>query len=164
MRASQTVAADPLRGPLNLGVRPRGLRLERRTITEPFEGRYRPRISHGGEPFYCAFDYKASPAPGVAGVEVELDDEADRESAEWFPHLRRGMRQGWLAARERGQELVGIRVIVRRVSTHPIATTACACERYGRYFIDHLSHRALCPADRADAQRGDPADPPAAGR
>jgi hypothetical protein len=134
------------------------------TIAETFEGRYRPHINHGGKPFYCAFDYTASPAPEVGGIEVELADEADRESAEWFPHLRAGMMQAWRASRERGRELVGIRVVVRRVSTHPIVTTACACERYGRSFIYYLSGRALSPAGPADAERGDPADLPAAGR
>jgi hypothetical protein len=122
------------------------------TIAERFEGRYRPYISHGGKPFYCAFDYTASPAPEVGGVEVDLAGEADPESAKWFPHLRRGMQQKWWMDCELGRELVGIRVVVRRVSVHPIATTDCACERYGRFFMDHLSRRAIRLADRADAE------------
>jgi hypothetical protein len=87
------------------------------------------------------FDFAIQPAPELRGVLVELATNADALSAEWFPHLRRGMTEGLEAARERGREWIGLRIEVRRIHIHLVATTADACDRYGRRFIvDRLPH------------------------
>lgn len=110
--------------------------MERWTIAEPFDGRYRLHISFGGGGrFWCMFDFAVHPEPGTAGVEVELGAGADAASVEWFPHIRAGMLRGLQSERERGREWVGIRVEVRRVHTHPLDTTSNGCEYYGFHFV-----------------------------
>jgi len=118
--------------------------VERWTVTESFAGRHRPHIVHGGKPYWCMFDYAVSPVPECDGVEVCLAAGADEGTAEWFPHIRRGILRGYEAARNHGREPVGIRVEIRKVHTHPIDTTAPGCERYGYSFmVDLVQHRCV---------------------
>lgn len=118
--------------------------VERWTITEPSDGRYHLHINHGGTPYWCMFDFAVRPAPGCDGVEFALAADADSVSAEWFPHLRRGMLRGLATAREHGRVWAGARVEVRKVHTHPTDTTAVGCERYGFSFaFDELPHRGV---------------------
>ncbi|WP_020475680.1 hypothetical protein [Zavarzinella formosa] len=109
--------------------------MERWTITEASDGRYRLHINHGGKPFWCMFDFTVRPAPGCDGVEFVLASDADPMSAEWFPHLHRGMLCGLDTARVHGRVWAGARVEVRKVHTHPIDTTARGCEFYGFNFV-----------------------------
>jgi hypothetical protein len=123
---------------------PEARAVERWTIAEPSDGRYRLHINHGGTPYWCMFDFAILPAPDRVGVEFALAIQADSVSAEWFPHLHRGMLRGLETAREYGREWVGVRIEVRRVHTHPTDTTARGCERYGFSFVlDELWSRGV---------------------
>jgi hypothetical protein len=118
--------------------------VERWTIAEPSDGRYRLHINHGGTPYWCMFDFAVLPAPECSGVEVWLAADADPVSAEWFPHLRRGMLRGLEAAREHGRGWVGVQVEVRKVHAHPTDTTARGCERYEFEFaLSELPRRGV---------------------
>jgi hypothetical protein len=118
--------------------------VERWTISEPFEGRYRLHINHGGRPYWCMFDFAVRPVLGCGGVEVGLAADADAASAYWFPYLRQGMQRGLETARKHGREWVGVRVEVRKVHTHPTDTTVRGCERYGFSFVlDELPSRGV---------------------
>ena len=118
--------------------------MERWTVAELSDGRYRLHINHGGTPFWCMFDFEVQPAPECGGVDVQLAADADSLSAEWFPYLRQGMLRGLEKAREHGREWAGVRVEVRKVHTHPTDTTARGCERYGFSFVlDELPRRGM---------------------
>lgn len=108
--------------------------MERWTIHQPSAGRYSLRINHGGERFWCMFDYRLQPLPEFDGVKVQLTTDADTESAEWFPHLRLGILRGMDVMRERNCVWVGIRVEVCKIHTHITDTTARSCEYYGFSF------------------------------
>lgn len=129
--------------------------MERWTVAEPSDGRYRLHINHGGTPYWCMFDFAVRPVPDGGGVEVGLIGGADADSAEWFPHLRQGMLRGLEAAREHGREWVGVWVEVRKIHTHPAATTARGCERYGFGFVwDELPHRGVQVPEQRHAEPG----------
>lgn len=109
--------------------------MRRWTMTKPTEGQYRLCINHGGKPFWCMFDYAVLLAPECDGVEIGLANDADAISAEWFPHLQRGMLQGLARLHESDDELFGMRVEIRKIYTHLTDTTARGCESYGRSFV-----------------------------
>lgn len=117
--------------------------MERYTVTESFEGRYRLHLNQGGAPMWCMFDFAVYPAPPCDGFVIELVSSADPVSSEWFPHLRLGMQRAVEAARARGREWVGVRVEIRKIHAHPVDTTARACERYGTRFVEGLSDRGV---------------------
>jgi hypothetical protein len=138
---------------VNAVVRPPEAFMERWTLTQSFSGRYRLHIQFGGRPFWCMFDYAAAPEPLSEGVEITLADGADRVSADWFPHLKRGMEQGLAEAEQRGRRLVGVRVTVQKIHEHPVDTTAYGCERYGCSFTNALVwHRAVPVAEPGQAE------------
>ena len=103
------------------------------------------------------FDYVVTPVPAVDGVEIVVGSAADADTAKWFPDLKRGMEAGWVSLQKHdGHILSGVRVEVTKIHAHPMDTTACGCERYGRIFIIELGrHRAIrvmrarvqCPRD-----------------
>jgi hypothetical protein len=133
--------------------------VERWTIAEPSDGRYRLHINHGGRPDWCMFEFAVLPAPASSEVEVGLAADADPASAEWFPHLRRGMLRGLAAAREHGRKWAGARVEVRKVHTHPVDTTAHGCERYAFTFVvEELPARGVRLPDQRPAEPGAAAD------
>lgn len=111
--------------------------MERWTIAEPFEGRYRRIINFGGRGYWCMFDFVVRPDVSCDRVEVELADSSDAESVEWFPHLRRGMLRAVDEVLASGRKWVGVRVVVRKVYTHSVDTTAYGCEQYGHAFVYH---------------------------
>src|SRR5262245_8663217 len=89
--------------------------MERRTLAESFRGTCRRFINHGGKGYWCAFDYTGSPAPECEAVEVRQSAPSDADTAKWFPHIQRGMLRGRETVRERGCDLVGIRVEVHKI-------------------------------------------------
>jgi hypothetical protein len=115
--------------------------MERWTIAEPSEGRFRPHINHGGTAFWCMLDFALLIVPESNPIEFALAVDADPISVEWFPHLRRGFLQGMEKDREHGREWIGVRVEVQKIHTHPIDTTEIGCERYGYLFVSALQHR-----------------------
>jgi len=132
--------------------------VERWTVAEPSDGRFRRHINHGGTPYWCMFDFAVLPAPECCGVEVALADDADPVTAEWFPHRRRGILRGLEVAREHSREWAGARVEVRKVHTHATDTTARGCERYGFEFaVDELPRRSVrLPEQRHAGPGGGP--------
>jgi hypothetical protein len=134
--------------------------VERWTIAEPSHGRNRLHINYGGRPYWCMFDFAVVPAPGTDGVEVGLAADADAASAEWSPHLRRGMLRGLEADREQGREWVAVRVEVRKIHAHPVDTTVRGCERYGFTFIlEELPARGVPLPEQRQAEPGVAPDP-----
>lgn len=122
--------------------------MQRYTIAERLEGRYRLHINHGGQPFWCMFDYVISPDSQSGDAEIHLATGADSETIVWFAHLRRGMLAGLERASIYGQQWVGVRIEVRKVFSHPIDTTAQACEYYGLRFVhEELSRHGLRLSD-----------------
>jgi ankyrin repeat protein len=105
------------------------------TITKPFEGPFLLKINTGGPGMFCRFHYSVSPAPECDEVEITLAADADPTSVKWFPSLRRGIQSGLESARERGRELVGIRIVIQQIEDHPIDTTERVCEFYGCNFV-----------------------------
>ena len=126
--------------------------MERRTVLEPLEGRYRLHIQFGGRPYWCMFDYVVSPQVDD-GVEIVLAATApDAVSSHWFPHIRKGMIRGLAEAEERGRRLVGVRIEVQKVFQHDVDTTEQGCERYGSSFMTSLiwDRSAPVPESRHD--------------
>lgn len=118
--------------------------MQRWTVMESFTGRYRRLINHGGLSFWCMFDYSVTLDPEANAVVVSLNSEADSKSQEWFPHLHRGIMRGCEMSTERGRELMGIRIEISKIYTHPIDTTADSCEQYGLHFIlDEVDSRSV---------------------
>ena len=121
--------------------------MERWTIPEPQAGRYRLHINFGGPGFWCMFDYAARPDPAVEGIAVAVGGSADPDTADWFPHLKRGMDEGWRTLRDDfGRVLTGVRVVVTKVHTHPVATTARGCEYYGSEFVLEFGRYRAVPS------------------
>jgi hypothetical protein len=119
--------------------------MERWTVIEPSEGRYKIHINFGGPIHYwCQFDFAVEPAPEVEGVEIRLAADADSVAAEWFPHLRAGMIRGLENAPKYGRTWQHARIEVRKVIAHSIDTTAYGCEQYGfRFVTTELPHRGV---------------------
>ena len=118
--------------------------MESWTVRESHGARYRLMINHGGQSYWCMFDYLVSPTPGNGQTEIELSADADAVSIKWFPHLRNGMLRGLVEERERGRELVGTRIEVQKVYEHSVDTTARGCETYGfNFVIDLMSGKAV---------------------
>lgn len=116
--------------------------MERLTVAECSDGRFRLIVNHGGSPYWCMFDFAVLPVPGE--VHIVLSADAEDVSAEWFPHIRQGMLRGLEAARENGREWIGVRIEIRKIHTHPIATSPRGCERYGFMFVfDELPRRGV---------------------
>ena len=124
--------------------------MERWTIAKLLSGRFRLHIQFGGRPFWCMFDYAVTPVPEVEAVAIVLAAGPDLVSAEWFPHLRRGIVRGLAEAEKRGRRLIGVRVTVRKFYEHPTDTTAYGCERYGRSFAHDLVWHQAVPAAEQD--------------
>ena len=113
--------------------------MERWTITERLADRFRLSINFGGRAFWCMFDYIASADPEVDGIEVLTSATVDSDTAEWFPHIKRGMEEGREQLKKHyGRLLTGVRIEVTKIHTHPIDTTVHGCERYGSEFIVQL--------------------------
>lgn len=105
------------------------------TLPKPFERQVRWHIntSTGISP-YCRFDVVVSLDPEIEGMDIELAPDADDDTVKWFPHLHKGMLRGLENGREEGRTLVGIRVVIKQIDTHPVGTTEHACELNGCLF------------------------------
>jgi hypothetical protein len=115
--------------------------MERYMLAEPFSGRYRRSINHGGPPYWCEFDYIVTPAAGVDGIDVVCPRALDRPSATYFPHVKRGMKEGWETLKRTGRHLTGVRVEIVKIYVHPSDTlenSARGCRNYGQSFVVDL--------------------------
>jgi hypothetical protein len=97
---------------------------------------YRLHINFGGpDRYWCRFDFQVMSSRELDGVEVRLAADADSVTTEWFPHLQRGMLQGFEESRRRGRAWVRLLIFVDKITAHPVDTTAFGCEQYGRHFV-----------------------------
>lgn len=123
------------------------------TISEPQSGRCKVHINHGGEPSWCSFDYLMTPDAALSELIVDIGLDSDPETQRWFESVKRGIDNGVRNLREYyDHELTGIRLIIPKIYSHPIATSDAACERYAASFIEGFGKSLAREIDTFDNQ------------
>jgi hypothetical protein len=105
-------------------------------------------INFGGRGRFCPFTFKVLPAPDSPGVEVVSVAGADEEVTRWLPSLQAGVKQYCDERLADGILLLGIRIEIHAVRTHPVDTYEDGVRSLGHSFLHEVYVRSEEVADR----------------